>query len=131
MLVAETRVTRESAGEKVTAIRALVAVKNRDRGRDHANDYVLVLSPTLRPSLRILLGLLDFFVVGCGPAVELGDKRYCMPQRIALTETAIGSADGRHRRIQPIATRVLSACGFDDAKKFRPIRRRGQNVLWR
>ena len=58
MLVAETRVTQETAGGRVTAIRALVAQSIVIAGVIILVLYVLILSSTLLPSLRILVGLL-------------------------------------------------------------------------
>ena len=94
MLVAETRVTRESAGERVTAIRALVAQSIVIAGVIMLTMYVLVLSSTLLPSFRILLGLLA--VVGLvGFLLWRSAIKLYSHAQIALTET-LSEAQTQH-----------------------------------
>ena len=58
MLIAETRVTKAAAGERTAAIRSIVAQVITIAGTALLGFYVLVLTFTLLPSLRVLMVLL-------------------------------------------------------------------------
>jgi CPA2 family monovalent cation:H+ antiporter-2 len=58
MLIAETRVTKAAAGERTAAIQAIVAQVITIAGTALLAFYVLVLTSTLLPSLRVLIALM-------------------------------------------------------------------------
>ena len=63
MLIAETKVTKAAAGEGTSAIRAVVAQVITIAGTVLLAFYVLVLTSTLLPSLRVLIALMILIAI--------------------------------------------------------------------
>ena len=86
MLIAETRVTKAAAGERTAAIQSIVAQVITVAGTALLGFYVLVLTSTLLPSLRVLIVLLALIAL-IGWLLRRSFIRVCSKAQIALQET--------------------------------------------
>jgi CPA2 family monovalent cation:H+ antiporter-2 len=86
MLIAQTRVTKAAAGERAAAIQSIVAQVITIAGTTLLGFYVLVLTSTLLPSLRVLIVLLALIALIAWLLRRSFIKVYSKAQ-IALKET--------------------------------------------
>lgn len=86
MLIAQTRVTKAAAGERTAAIQSIVAQVITIAGTTLLGFYVLVLTSTLLPSLRVLIVLLALIALIAWLLRRSFIKVYSKAQ-IALQET--------------------------------------------
>jgi CPA2 family monovalent cation:H+ antiporter-2 len=106
LLIAETKVTAAAAGERAAAIRAIVAQVIPIAGTAALGLYVLILSSTLLPPLRVLIALL--VVVGLITALLWrGFVKIYSKAQVALQETLAQPPAPRAEKIAPPLPSIL------------------------
>jgi CPA2 family monovalent cation:H+ antiporter-2 len=112
LLLAETRVSQEMAGEATNAIRSLVAAVVPIGGSVALGLFMLVLSSTLLPSLNVLLGLLVIIGLVCWLLWRSFNRVYSRAQS-ALIDTFNNGPDRTPDLHKPEEKRLLEEADLD------------------